>query len=214
MYFTGTSIVPSYFITVSRKSTWASHEPTPGNRLGNSFLSSQRFDCLNSSWLYWTCSLFFFSLQSMMNAFDRDAISGWGAVVHVVEKDKVDMTESPDEMWLSLWSKIHIINPPHFLASLVQRRYWLLTYRYSSAFILYFPYKLTHLPFTFCFFLFASQSRICPFLPFSTFFSSSSKNISQRAYFHITLTLGQHLSTTVKFFLVQVTTRTLKTRMD
>jgi 20S proteasome subunit beta 3 len=27
--------------------------------------------------------------QSMMNAFDRDAISGWGAVVRVVEKDKV-----------------------------------------------------------------------------------------------------------------------------
>ena len=25
----------------------------------------------------------------MMNAFDRDAISGWGAVVHVIEKDKV-----------------------------------------------------------------------------------------------------------------------------
>ncbi len=24
-----------------------------------------------------------------MNAFDRDAISGWGAVVHVIEKDKV-----------------------------------------------------------------------------------------------------------------------------
>jgi 20S proteasome subunit beta 3 len=27
--------------------------------------------------------------QSMMNAFDRYAISGWGAIVHVVEKDKV-----------------------------------------------------------------------------------------------------------------------------
>ncbi len=27
--------------------------------------------------------------QSMMNAFDRDAISGWGAIVRVVEKDKV-----------------------------------------------------------------------------------------------------------------------------
>ena len=24
-----------------------------------------------------------------MNAMDRDAISGWGAVVHVIEKDKV-----------------------------------------------------------------------------------------------------------------------------
>lgn len=27
--------------------------------------------------------------QSLLNALDRDAISGWGAVVHVVEKDKV-----------------------------------------------------------------------------------------------------------------------------
>ena len=27
--------------------------------------------------------------QAMMNAFDRDAISGWGAVVHIIEKDKV-----------------------------------------------------------------------------------------------------------------------------
>ena len=24
-----------------------------------------------------------------MNAFDRDAISGWGAVIHIIEKDKV-----------------------------------------------------------------------------------------------------------------------------
>jgi len=27
--------------------------------------------------------------QSVMNAMDRDAISGWGAVVHIIEKDKV-----------------------------------------------------------------------------------------------------------------------------
>jgi len=27
--------------------------------------------------------------QSLMNAFDRDGISGWGAVVHIIEKDKV-----------------------------------------------------------------------------------------------------------------------------
>ena len=27
--------------------------------------------------------------QAMMNAFDRDGISGWGAVVHIIEKDKV-----------------------------------------------------------------------------------------------------------------------------
>jgi len=27
--------------------------------------------------------------QALMNAFDRDAVSGWGAVVHVIEKDKV-----------------------------------------------------------------------------------------------------------------------------
>lgn len=27
--------------------------------------------------------------QSLLNALDRDAVSGWGAVVHVIEKDKV-----------------------------------------------------------------------------------------------------------------------------
>jgi len=27
--------------------------------------------------------------QSLMNAFDRDGISGWGAIVHIIEKDKV-----------------------------------------------------------------------------------------------------------------------------
>lgn len=27
--------------------------------------------------------------QAMLNAFDRDAISGWGAVVHIIEKDKI-----------------------------------------------------------------------------------------------------------------------------
>lgn len=27
--------------------------------------------------------------QSMINAFDRDAISGWGAVVYIIEKDKI-----------------------------------------------------------------------------------------------------------------------------
>ncbi|XP_047470165.1 proteasome subunit beta type-3-like [Penaeus indicus] len=27
--------------------------------------------------------------QSLINAFDRDALSGWGAVVHVIEEDKV-----------------------------------------------------------------------------------------------------------------------------
>ena len=34
----------------------------------------QLFDCIS---------------QAMMNAFDRDAASGWGAVVHIIEKDKV-----------------------------------------------------------------------------------------------------------------------------
>ena len=29
------------------------------------------------------------SVQAVMNAMDRDAISGWGAVVHIIEKDKV-----------------------------------------------------------------------------------------------------------------------------
>ena len=27
--------------------------------------------------------------QSLINAFDRDASSGWGAVVHIIEKDKI-----------------------------------------------------------------------------------------------------------------------------
>jgi 20S proteasome subunit beta 3 len=27
--------------------------------------------------------------QALMNAFDRDALSGWGAIVHIIEKDKV-----------------------------------------------------------------------------------------------------------------------------
>ncbi|KAH9524556.1 Proteasome subunit beta type-3 [Bulinus truncatus] len=27
--------------------------------------------------------------QALMNAFDRDAVSGWGAVVYIIEKDKV-----------------------------------------------------------------------------------------------------------------------------
>ena len=27
--------------------------------------------------------------QALMNAMDRDASSGWGAVVHIIEKDKV-----------------------------------------------------------------------------------------------------------------------------
>ena len=36
--------------------------------------SDQLFECIS---------------QAMMNAFDRDGISGWGAVVHIIEKDKV-----------------------------------------------------------------------------------------------------------------------------
>ena len=32
--------------------------------------------------------------QAMMNAFDRDAISGWGAIVHIIEKDKVTQLDS------------------------------------------------------------------------------------------------------------------------
>lgn len=27
--------------------------------------------------------------QALMNAFDRDASSGWGAVVHIIDKDKI-----------------------------------------------------------------------------------------------------------------------------
>ena len=31
-----------------------------------------------------------FTVQAVMNAMDRDAISGWGAVVHIIEKNKVN----------------------------------------------------------------------------------------------------------------------------
>lgn len=27
--------------------------------------------------------------QALLNAFDRDALAGWGGVVHVIEKDKI-----------------------------------------------------------------------------------------------------------------------------
>ena len=41
-------------------------------------------------WNEWVSALLLlFSVQAMMNAFDRDGISGWGAVVHIIEKDKV-----------------------------------------------------------------------------------------------------------------------------
>ncbi|CAB3368097.1 proteasome subunit beta type-3 [Cloeon dipterum] len=33
--------------------------------------------------LFETCS------QAIVNAFDRDAVSGWGAIVHIIEKDKI-----------------------------------------------------------------------------------------------------------------------------
>jgi len=34
-------------------------------------------------------ALFEATSQALVNAFDRDAISGWGGVVHIIEKDKV-----------------------------------------------------------------------------------------------------------------------------
>ncbi|KAJ8939312.1 hypothetical protein NQ314_011170 [Rhamnusium bicolor] len=33
--------------------------------------------------------LFETTSQALINAFDRDAISGWGATVYIIEKDKV-----------------------------------------------------------------------------------------------------------------------------
>ncbi|XP_022905470.1 proteasome subunit beta type-3 [Onthophagus taurus] len=36
--------------------------------------------------------------QAIMNAFDRDAISGWGATVYIIEKDKVTMKELKTRM--------------------------------------------------------------------------------------------------------------------
>ncbi|KAL3250130.1 hypothetical protein MRX96_055728 [Rhipicephalus microplus] len=33
--------------------------------------------------------LFEATAQALMNAFDRDSASGWGGVVHIIEKDKV-----------------------------------------------------------------------------------------------------------------------------
>lgn len=34
-------------------------------------------------------NLFEIASQAMLNAFDRDAITGWGASVYIIEKDKV-----------------------------------------------------------------------------------------------------------------------------
>ncbi|CAF0878022.1 unnamed protein product [Brachionus calyciflorus] len=36
--------------------------------------------------------------QALMNAFDRDAYSGWGAVVYIIEKDKVTVKELKTRM--------------------------------------------------------------------------------------------------------------------
>ena len=36
--------------------------------------------------------------QALMNAFDRDAFSGWGAVVYIIEKDKVTVRELKTRM--------------------------------------------------------------------------------------------------------------------
>lgn len=36
--------------------------------------------------------------QALMNAFDRDAISGWGATVYIIEKDKVTVKQVKTRM--------------------------------------------------------------------------------------------------------------------
>jgi len=36
--------------------------------------------------------------QSLLNAFDRDAVSGWGAVVYIIEKDKVTIRKLKTRM--------------------------------------------------------------------------------------------------------------------
>jgi 20S proteasome subunit beta 3 len=36
--------------------------------------------------------------QAMLNAFDRDAISGWGASVHIIEKDKITVRKLKTRM--------------------------------------------------------------------------------------------------------------------
>ena len=36
--------------------------------------------------------------QALTNAFDRDASSGWGANVYIIEKDKVTVTELKTRM--------------------------------------------------------------------------------------------------------------------
>ena len=47
----------------------------------------QLFDCIS---------------QAMVNAFDRDASSGWGAVVHIIEKDKVSWHSLDNVMTFSV----------------------------------------------------------------------------------------------------------------
>ncbi|XP_045469282.1 proteasome subunit beta type-3 [Harmonia axyridis] len=42
--------------------------------------------------------LFETTAQALMNAFDRDAISGWGATVYIIEKDKVTIKELKTRM--------------------------------------------------------------------------------------------------------------------
>ncbi|KAB0791144.1 hypothetical protein PPYR_02944 [Photinus pyralis] len=42
--------------------------------------------------------LFETTSQALINAFDRDAISGWGAIVHIIEKDKVTTRELKTRM--------------------------------------------------------------------------------------------------------------------
>lgn len=42
--------------------------------------------------------LFEVAAQSLLNAFDRDAISGWGATVYIIEKDCVTVREVKTRM--------------------------------------------------------------------------------------------------------------------
>ena len=108
------SQLTSWLAAPARSSWWACARPCGSPRWSQtSFLSAFR-RCSASSLCcqFYNCTCF----QAVMNAMDRDAISGWGAVVHIIEKDKVNLDSKdvrliscplrlPPEPWKPGWTK-------------------------------------------------------------------------------------------------------------
>ena len=104
----------SWLAAPARSSWWACAKLCGSPRWSQtSFLSAFR-RCSASSLCcqFYNCTCF----QAVMNAMDRDAISGWGAVVHIIEKDKVNLDSKdvwqilcplrlPPEPWKPGWTK-------------------------------------------------------------------------------------------------------------